>query len=169
MKNSVSTANSSEAPKPLAPLWVFKIVNPLVSALLRSPLHGMMSKMLMLMTYRGRKSGKAFTHPVGYFKWDQDEVIAFTTARWWVNMLEGKPVTLLMGRQQVQAIPTPIHERAEVINTLEEFVKRLGAETARKLPIGLPKDREPTRADLEAAPSGIALVRSKFLTSRNSQ
>jgi hypothetical protein len=33
--------------KPLAPLWIFKLVNPIVNELLRSPLHGLMSKMLM--------------------------------------------------------------------------------------------------------------------------
>ena len=170
MKNSVSITNCDKAAKPLAPLWIFKIANPLVSALLRSPLHGVMSNVLMLVTYKGRKSGKVFTHPIGYFEWDQDEVMAFTSsARWWVNMLEGKPVTLLLRGQQIEAIPTPIHEREAVINTIEEFVKRLGATTAQRLPIGLPRNREPTRADLEAAPTDIALVHFKFLSNSNSQ
>jgi hypothetical protein len=165
VKKPVSPSNSAEATKSLAPLWIFKIANPMVSALLRSPLHGVMSNMLMLITYKGRKSGKTFTHPIGYFAWDKDELMAFTSARWWVNLLDGKPVTLLLRGQQLEAIPTVIHEREAVINTLEEFVKRLGTKTARRLPIGLPGDREPTRADLEAAPAGIALVRFKLLSS----
>ena len=84
-------------------------------------------------------------------------------------MLDGKPVTLLLRGQPVEAIPTLIHEREAVINTLEQFVKRLGAKTAHRLPIGLPRDREPTRADLEAAPPGIAFVHFKLLSSSNSQ
>ena len=165
MKQSNPASNGDEVAKPRAPLWIFKIANPLVSALLRSPLHGVMSNVLMLVTYKGRKSGKVFTHPIGYFEWDQDEVMAFTSsARWWVNMLEGKPVTLLLRGQQIEAIPTPIHEREAVVNTLEEFVKRLGAKKAQWLPIGLPADREPTRADFEAAPPGIALVHFKLLS-----
>jgi hypothetical protein len=168
MKSPVSTSDSSEAAKPMAPLWIFKIANPMISALLRSPLHGVMSNMLMLITYKGRKSGQAYTHPIGYFTWDKDELMAFTSARWWVNVLDGKPVTLLLRGQQVEAIPTPIHEREAVINTLEQFVRRLGAKTAQRLPIGLSRDREPTRADLEAAPSGIALVHFKLLSSSNS-
>jgi hypothetical protein len=159
----------SEATKPLAPLWIFKIANPVVSALLRSPLHGLMSKMLMLLSYKGRKSGKVLSHPIGYFKWDDNEVMAFTSARWWVNLLDGKPVALLIRGQQHQAIPTPIHEREAVIDTLEEFVKRLGAKTAQQLPIGLPRDREPARADLEAVPAGIALVHFKLLSTTQPQ
>ena len=169
MKNVVSVSNTGEAAKPLAPLWIFKIANPMVSALLRSPLHGVMSNKLMLITYRGRKSGKVFTHPIGYFQWDKDELMAFTSARWWVNMLEGEPVTLLIRGQKFQAIPTPIHEREAVINTLEEFKKRLGTEGVRVLPIGLPRNREPTRSDFEAAPPGIALVHFKVLSSSYSQ
>ena len=169
MKNSVSITNCDKAAKPLAPLWIFKIANPIVSTLLRSPLHGVMSNKLMLITYRGRKSGKAITHPIGYFQWDKDELMAFTSARWWVNLLEGKPVTLLIRGQKFQAIPTPIHERESVINTLEEFKKRLGTEGVRGLPIGLPREREPTRSDFEAAPSSIALVHFKVLSSSYSQ
>lgn len=163
MNNSSPISNSKEAPKPLAPLWIFKIANPIVSALLRSPLHCVMSNKLMLITYQGRKSGKVITHPIGSFAWDQDEVMAFTSARWWVNLLEGKPVTLLIRGQSFEAIPTAIHQREAVIDTLEQFKQRLGTEAVRGLPIGLPPDREPTRADFEAAPAGIALIHFKFL------
>jgi hypothetical protein len=165
----MSSSSSQDKSKPLVPLWILTLVNPIVSALLRSPLHGLMSRILMVITYRGRKSGKVISHPLGYFKWDQDEVMAFTSARWWVNMLDGQPVTLLVKGQPIQARPTPIHEREAVINTLEEFKKRLGTDAVRGLPIGLPKDREPTRADLEAAPAGIALVHFKFLSHSQGQ
>jgi hypothetical protein len=143
MKNSVSTSNGREAVKPTAPLWIFKIANPIVSAWLRSPLHSVISNMLMRITYRGRKSGRVFTRPIGYFKRDKDELMAFTSARWWVNALDDKPVTLLLIGQQIEAIRTPIQEREAVVNTLEQFVRRLGAKMAQRLPIGLPRDREP--------------------------
>jgi hypothetical protein len=34
-------------------------------ALLRSPLHGLLSGMLMLLSYTGRKSGRTYTIPIG--------------------------------------------------------------------------------------------------------
>ena len=57
--------------------------------------------------------------------WDKDELMAFTSARWGMNVRDGKPVRLLLRGQKVEAIPTVIQEREAVINTLEEFVKRL--------------------------------------------
>src|SRR5215212_3691467 len=111
-----------EAAKPLAPLWLFRALNPLMRALLRSPLHGLLSGMLMLLSYTGRKSGKIYTIPIGYFVWGEGELMAFTSARWWTNLRDGAPVTLLLKRQLLEAVPTVIHEREAVIGTLEEFI-----------------------------------------------
>jgi hypothetical protein len=42
------------------------VVNPLARRLLRSPLHGLASGRLALITYTGRHSGRRYTIPVGY-------------------------------------------------------------------------------------------------------
>ena len=81
----------------------------------------------MLLTYTSRKTGTPYTIPIGYFVWDTDELMAFSSARWWTNVRDGTPVTLLLQGQQVEAIPTAIHERGAVIKTLEKFIERLGA------------------------------------------
>jgi F420H(2)-dependent quinone reductase len=147
-----------EAAKPIAPLWIFKAMNPIMKGLLRSPLHRLLSRTLMLLTYTGRKTGKPYTIPIGYFVWDTDELIAFSSARWYTNLRDGKPVTLLLQGRQVEAVPTVIRERDAVIKTLEAFIKRLGWQTARKLMLGLPADREPTQADLGSNPAGHTCI-----------
>ena len=147
-----------EAGKPLAPLWIFKVMNPIMKGLLRSPLHGLLDGTLMLLTYTGCKTGKQYTIPIGYFVWGQGELMSFSSARWWTNLRSSKSVWLLLKGRRVQAVPTVIEEWEAVIDTLEEFIKRLGPRTARHLPIGLPRDREPTRDDLRNVPRGIALV-----------
>jgi hypothetical protein len=147
-----------DATKPIAPLWMFKAINPIMKALLRSRLHRLLSGTLMLLTYTGRKTGVPYTIPIGYFVWDKDELMAFSSARWWMNLRDGTPVTLLLQGRQVEAIPTVIHERGAVINTLETFVERLGAPTAHKLMLGLPADRVPTQADVRAIPAGRTFV-----------
>jgi len=43
-------------------------MNPLMKALLYSPLHGEVSKSLMLLSFTGRKSAMKFTPPVGYLR-----------------------------------------------------------------------------------------------------
>ena len=146
----------------LPPLWLFRALNPLMRAVLRSPFHGLLSGMLMLLSYTGRKSGKTYTIPIGYFVWGEGELMAFSTARWWTNLRGGTPVTLLVKGQQLNAVPTVIHEREAVIGTVEEFITRLGLATARKLPIGLPADREPTQADLRRVPPSATFVHFKI-------
>ncbi|MGQ0603219.1 MAG: nitroreductase/quinone reductase family protein [Anaerolineales bacterium] len=69
--------------------------NPLVIWLLRSPLHGLLSGNTLLVTYAGRKSGKAYTFPISYAR-DGDLLLLITHRRklWWKNILGGAPVTL---------------------------------------------------------------------------
>ena len=43
-----------------------KLYNPLMKWLLRSPLHGVVSKMYLLVTFTGRKSGTVYSTPVEY-------------------------------------------------------------------------------------------------------
>lgn len=42
------------------------IINPALRILLRSPLHGLVSDRVMLVTYTGRRTGRQYTIPVLY-------------------------------------------------------------------------------------------------------
>ncbi|MBA3948035.1 MAG: hypothetical protein H0X37_26240, partial [Herpetosiphonaceae bacterium] len=57
---------AEEVVKPPIPKWAYKIVNPMMTFILYTPLHRLLSNALMLLTFRGRKSGKRYTIPVGY-------------------------------------------------------------------------------------------------------
>ena len=55
MQNASFTPNTTDRPqtwkepgKPLAPLWMFKIMNPVMKGLLRSPLHRLLDGTLVL-------------------------------------------------------------------------------------------------------------------------
>lgn len=52
------------------PDWLISVVNPVLRTLLRSPVHGLASDHLLLLTVTGRKTGTAYTFPVGY---EQDD------------------------------------------------------------------------------------------------
>ena len=88
-------------PEPL-----FVVVNPAVRTLLRSPLHFVASSSLMLITFRGRTSGKVFTTPVRYIR-DGAEIRAFTSRQnqWWRN-LGGTRVALTLEGQTTDYIAT---------------------------------------------------------------
>jgi deazaflavin-dependent oxidoreductase (nitroreductase family) len=86
-------------------MWFMnKIANPIVRLILRSPLHGMLSGALLLLTYTGRKSGKEYTLPVQYAREQQVIYIvpgAPAGKTWWRNLRRGAQVRLwLAGKAQ---------------------------------------------------------------------
>lgn len=72
-------------------------LNPIISAILRSPLHWLLSPGLMLITVTGRKTGRRYTIPVGYHQVPDAIVVMVAEApskRWWRNYCDGGPVEL---------------------------------------------------------------------------
>ena len=57
------------------------LLNPLVAALLRSPLHRVLSSGLLLLTVTGRHSGHRYSIPVGYQRDGDDLVVMVSEAR----------------------------------------------------------------------------------------
>ena len=70
-------------------------LNGAIVATLRSPLHIVLDRALMLVTVTGRRSGRRYTIPVGY-QMDGDRVVVLVSRarrkNWWRNYLEARPV-----------------------------------------------------------------------------
>ena len=86
-------------------MWFMnRIANPLVRLLLRSPLHGLMSASVLLITYRGRKTGKAHTLPTQYAR-DGSQVYIVVgmpeQKTWWRNLRGGQAVSLTLAGKVV--------------------------------------------------------------------
>ncbi len=83
-------------------LW--RLINPLVVFILRSPLHFLASKNLIFITFQGRKSKKTFNIPVSYHR-EGNDLIALTLKQnlWWKNlrMLNRTQITLLGKKEGV--------------------------------------------------------------------
>ena len=74
-------------------------LKPAVAALLRSPLHPLLSFGLMLISFEGRKTGRRYTFPVGYQRRGGTVTVLASRARrkrWWRNFREPGPVELLV-------------------------------------------------------------------------
>jgi len=70
-------------------------LNPVISAMLRSRLHWLLSSGLMLITVTGRKTGRRYTIPVGYHQVDDALVVMVgeaPTKAWWRNYRGGAPI-----------------------------------------------------------------------------
>ena len=90
--------------------------NPLVSAILRSPLHPLMSGAYVIVTFTGRRSGAMYSTAVQYRR--EGDTLAFVTRRsrlWWRNLQGGAPVTLWLEGRSVAAA-------AEVLTDPDEAV-----------------------------------------------
>ena len=86
-------------PEGHAPFAVFnRVGNPAIALVLRSPLHALASRQLALITVTGRRSGRAYTFPVGYRR-DGDVVtigVGWPQRKlWWRNLTgAGAPVRM---------------------------------------------------------------------------
>jgi deazaflavin-dependent oxidoreductase (nitroreductase family) len=80
----------ASVPKGHEPFAVFnRTANPVVRAVLSSPLHPLLSRNLALITITGRRSGRRYTFPVGYHQ-DGDRVLINVgwpeRKQWWRNL-----------------------------------------------------------------------------------
>ena len=83
-------------------MWLMnRVFNSIVRWILTSPLHWLMSKSVMLITFRGRKSGQEFTTPVQFTR-DGEEVwvmVGFPEKKnWWRNLIGGAAVKVCIER-----------------------------------------------------------------------
>ncbi len=72
---------------------MFRILNPIMKTILKSPFHSVVSGQIMILSFQGVKSGKAYSTPVSYSK-ENDNIVCFTHAKWWKNFTNGAEVTL---------------------------------------------------------------------------
>jgi F420H(2)-dependent quinone reductase len=139
--------------------------NPIVGAILRSPLHGMLSRHLMLLTVVGRRTGRRYTMPVGYVSHygTLDVLVANRQQKvWWRNLEGGAPVELVMRGRTFPA-------RAEALTF--EGNPRAFTFALRNYVAGNPAGARVVRirdvedlAGLRSAAGGVAMVRIELPT-----
>ena len=97
-----------------------------MSWVLRSPFHGMLSDGMMLLTVRGRRTGRLFTTPVGYYReGDSLWVITSRDRIWWRNLQGGADVQLLLKRKLVNARAETELDDSAVEARMYEYLRRV--------------------------------------------
>ena len=100
--------------------------NTFISWVLRSPFHGLLSNGTMLITVTGRKTGKKYTTPVGYYQ--QDGYLWILTSRdrqWWRNLKNGAEVSLLLKRKPVRGFAEAELDAQAVEARMFEYIKHV--------------------------------------------
>jgi uncharacterized protein YbjT (DUF2867 family) len=154
---AATTGQYVETRGPPVPEVAYRVINPVMKGVLRSPLHSLVSDSLMLLTFRGRRSGDEYTIPVGY--WVRDgKLVVSTHSQWWHNFEGGQPVILRLRGERRRGIATPHPDPETVAEYMQTFIDRNGVDAARRLGIAVDGDREPTREELEAGVEGTVVV-----------
>ncbi len=101
-----------------------KFANSIASVLLRSPLHGIMSSFLVLLTFTGRKSGKQYTIPVGYGR-KGNTLSIFTDNKWYKNLQVNPEVKVrLQGKECSGTAEVILDDKERTAQEMQDFVSR---------------------------------------------
>lgn len=90
--------------------------NPLTRWMLAGPLHVVMSRRLLLVSFTGRKTGRSYTTPVSYVL-DGERLLVPGGGAWWKN-LGGAPVRVRLRGTWRSVTPEVIRESQAVSETL---------------------------------------------------
>lgn len=142
---------------------VLRAINPVVSAVLRSPLHRVLSGRVFLLTYTGRRSGRRYTVPLGYTP-DGPALLVVSQQserkRWWRNLRGGAPVTLHLRGRRVAGRAEVVEAPAAVLAAVERLIALLGArEAGTRVALKLDVTPPPTREQLTRALAGVVVIR----------
>jgi deazaflavin-dependent oxidoreductase (nitroreductase family) len=129
--------------------------------MLRSPMHGLVSKTVLLITFTGRKSGKPYTTPVSYSQ-SGDQVFIFTHGEWWKNLRSDAPVTLRLRGADVQGFPeTVAGDKMIIAEGLADHLRRVSSD-ARYYGVTFDGKGCPRREEVEKAAQTVVMIRIRL-------
>ncbi len=144
---------SQTSQTPSVPPFVTKAMK----LVLRSPVHGMVSKTVLLITFTGRKSGKTYTTPVDYSQ-DGDQVYIFTHADWWKNLRNGAPVTLRIRGRELPGLAEPVAEDKQAVAAgLMSHLRKVPSD-ARYYGVTFDDHRNPRAEEVEQAAQTVVMI-----------
>lgn len=148
-------------PRQRPPDAVYKVLNPTFKAILRSPLHRLLSQRLLVLTFTGRTSGRRYSIPVGYTQVDNTLLIA-TQSRWWKNLRDNARVQVrLRGHTRTGTTEAITDEQGlwESFSVMLPGSPQLGE----IIGIRLAADGRPDRADVaDAHARGYVVIRVRL-------
>jgi hypothetical protein len=142
------TAAITPAPPPGA---IMRAVNPLMRFLLRTPFAGGMRKQFMVLSFKGRKSGRKFVLPVSAHHVDWD-LYALVGGSWKVNFKGGASAEVLYDGRETAMRGELIEDRALTASLFHRCATAYGVKRAQRM-MGLKfrDNRVPTLAEFTEA------------------
>lgn len=124
----MSHANAPAPPVPIPlPIRALRRLQPLVLGLLGSPFHPLISRDVLAMTWRGRRTGTRRTLPLSYVRYGDGLVLCTRPegSLWWKNLRGGADVELLLAGRRRRATATVLDPAStDALAGLRAFVAR---------------------------------------------
>ena len=134
-------------------LWGFLMhhaINPFMRRSLRSRFHRRIgSDMIMVLSFRGRKTGKLYSFPIGYMQVGS-ELVCYSPFGWWINLRGGAPVMVTLRGDQIAGTADVCTDTAAVAKGMADYLRHNPGD-AFFFRVKVGKDREPVIADVERA------------------
>ena len=135
--------------------------NTLTVRVLESPLHGMMSKGLLVLKYQGRRSGKRYEVPLQYIE-DEGTLYIWagnaTEKTWWRNFSEPAPVAAQLRGEEVAATASVVDDPARRAELLRSYVDRYPHTTSTGRPKFVGQRWHPTDEELTNVAQSTVMV-----------
>jgi len=133
-------------------------INAMMKFILRSPLHGMVSKTITVISFTGRKSGKAYSTPVSYSQ-NGSTVTIFTHGEWWKNLSGGAPVSLrIRGKDYNGQADVTVADKAAMAAGLTEHLKVVRSD-AQFYGVTFDEAGEPRADEIHKAVDNVVMIR----------
>ncbi len=160
----IATSNNGQPPPVEGaepPEVLARVVNPMMKALLRSPLHWPFSSHLMLLSFRGRKTGRTYDIVVGRHEVEGTLLVPTGTTgrRWRLNFRGGAPAEVTLGGTRRRGRGELVEDPEKVACIHQLLLDRVGLKNARRLGLRLNVNRRPTDDELKAALVSRGVVR----------
>jgi hypothetical protein len=141
------------------PEALLRVANPILVRILRSPLHGLVSDVLLLLTVTGRRTGTEYTFPVGYEPRGDRLFVTTHHTNWWRNVRGGATVEMFLRGERRRGHARLVDDPDEVAGYLADALDRHGRRYATRLGLRLAGEGRPTYGRLrEVAAGEIRLV-----------
>ena len=139
---------------------LYRVINPVVKKILRSPLHGVLSQNTLLLEFTGRKSGRKLSTPVSYHSTD-GVAHCFTRKSfvWWKNLNSGEPVYVTIKGKRHLVNPEVEAENSEIKgHALRHFLRAVPRDAPHS-GVSLDTNGDPSVDDIQRVVSDMVYVR----------
>jgi hypothetical protein len=139
---------------------LYAALNPVMIALLRSPIHGIASANLCIFSYRGRRTGKSYSTPLSFMRVGSIvRLLSSHNTRWWNNFLDGPvDVDFEIGRTTFYGkAQTTVEDSEAFRNGVRTFLSAVPRD-AGVYGIKLDSNRKPREEDIARAAGHVVLV-----------